>query len=271
MHAFVRIAGPIVAVGVVVATITAGASAAEASRLTSGSSIELSVRAATVGAGVSSLGTVLVGPTKLTLYTHAGDTATTSTCTGGCATAWPPLTITAGQQPTAGPGVTGTLGTLARSDGSTQVSYNGHPLYYWEGDSKPGDATGQGIGGFSVARVAPTQKPKTTITGSIRAGTSRMGPFLTGQTLTIANGHAATVRFHLGKAFVGRSVTIEVATRSASGAWSAYTRLSVRHVESDGNAYAFVTIKGWERFRASYAGDATHGTGLSSPVTAHGH
>jgi predicted lipoprotein with Yx(FWY)xxD motif len=100
------------------------------------------------------LGTVLTGPNDLTLYTHAGDSPTSSTCTGGCAAAWPPLTISAGQQPTAGAGVTGTLGTLTRPDGTMQVTYNGLPLYYWTKDAKPGDTTGQGVGGFVVATAA---------------------------------------------------------------------------------------------------------------------
>jgi hypothetical protein len=51
-------------------------------------------------------------------------------------------------------GVTGQLGTLTRADGTTQVSYRGLPLYYWQGDKKPGDATGNGIDGFSVATVS---------------------------------------------------------------------------------------------------------------------
>lgn len=97
------------------------------------------------------LGMVLTGPNGLTLYTHAGDSATASTCTGGCATAWPPLQTTS--QPTAGAGVTGQLGTLTRGDGTTQVTYAGMPLYYWQGDAKAGDVTGDGVAGFAVATV----------------------------------------------------------------------------------------------------------------------
>jgi predicted lipoprotein with Yx(FWY)xxD motif len=105
----------------------------------------------TVGSASSNFGTVLTGPNGRTLYTHAGDTATSSTCTGGCATAWPPLATTG--QPTAGAGVTGQLGTEARADGTTQVTYDGLPLYYWQGDTKAGDVTGNGVEGFSVATV----------------------------------------------------------------------------------------------------------------------
>jgi predicted lipoprotein with Yx(FWY)xxD motif len=104
-------------------------------------------------AAVSSptFGMVLTGPNGLTLYTHAGDSATSSTCTGGCATAWPPLAATG--QPTAGAGVTGQLGTITRGDGTTQVTYAGMPLYYWQGDKKAGDVTGDGVDGFAVATL----------------------------------------------------------------------------------------------------------------------
>ena len=109
-------------------------------------------RGATVEAATSpSFGSILTGPSGMTVYTHAGDSATSSTCTGGCAAAWPPLTTVG--QPTVGAGVTGTLGTLTRADGTIQVTYGGLPLYYWEGDTKAGDVTGNGVEGFSVATV----------------------------------------------------------------------------------------------------------------------
>jgi predicted lipoprotein with Yx(FWY)xxD motif len=109
----------------------------------------------TIGTGTAaSVGTFLTGPNGHTLYTKSGDTATSSTCTGDCATNWPPLPITAGQQVVGGTGVMGTFGTLIRADGSTQVTYVGLPLYYWVKDTNPGDATGNGVGGFSVAGVS---------------------------------------------------------------------------------------------------------------------
>ncbi|MBO0687064.1 MAG: hypothetical protein J2P45_28270 [Candidatus Dormibacteraeota bacterium] len=92
----------------------------------------------------SSLGSILVDGSGRTLYLFANDTGTTSTCYGSCASAWPPL-LTDGA-PDAGSGVnTGLVGTTKRTDGTTEVTYNGHPLYYWVGDKKPGDVTGQGI------------------------------------------------------------------------------------------------------------------------------
>ena len=112
----------------------------------------------TVGtASSASFGTYLTGPNGMALYTHAGDSATSSTCTGGCASAWPPLATTG--QPTAGSGVTGQLGTLTRADGTVQVTYGGLPLYYWQGDTKAGDVTGNGVAGFSLATVGAGSVP----------------------------------------------------------------------------------------------------------------
>jgi predicted lipoprotein with Yx(FWY)xxD motif len=76
-----------------------------------------------------------------TLYWFAPDTATTSKCYGTCAAYWPPVTGTA----KAAPGVTGTLGTIKRSDGSSQITYDGHPLYTYIADSAPGQANGNNI------------------------------------------------------------------------------------------------------------------------------
>ncbi len=76
-----------------------------------------------------------------TLYWFVPDTATTSKCYGDCAGYWPPEFGT----PKAGPGVTGTLGTIKRSDGTTQATYDGHPLYTYIGDSGPGQAHGNNI------------------------------------------------------------------------------------------------------------------------------
>ena len=75
------------------------------------------------------------------MYWFVPDTSTTSKCTGSCATYWPPVKGPA----TAGPGVTGTLGTITRSDGTTQATYDGHPLYTYAGDTAPGQAKGNGL------------------------------------------------------------------------------------------------------------------------------
>jgi predicted lipoprotein with Yx(FWY)xxD motif len=122
-------------------------------------------------ASSASFGSYLVGPNGMTLYTHAGDSSTTSTCIATCAVSWPPLTLASGQTATASSGVTGTFGTIVRDDGSTQVTYNGMPLYYWVQDMKAGDITGNGIEGFAVATVSgsgasPTAAPTTTPTST---------------------------------------------------------------------------------------------------------
>jgi predicted lipoprotein with Yx(FWY)xxD motif len=84
-----------------------------------------------------------------TLYLFAKDTGTKSTCFGGCASAWPPVQVSA--KPTAGGGVNASsLGTTPRSDGPSQVTYHGHPLYRYAGDQKAGDANGQGLNGFGA-------------------------------------------------------------------------------------------------------------------------
>jgi predicted lipoprotein with Yx(FWY)xxD motif len=104
---------------------------------------------ATVSVANTDLGKILVDSKGRTLYLFAKDTGSKSTCSGGCATAWPPLR--ASGKPTAGGGAKASLlGTTPRSDGQPQVTYDGHPLYGYQGDSKAGDTNGQGIDGFGA-------------------------------------------------------------------------------------------------------------------------
>jgi predicted lipoprotein with Yx(FWY)xxD motif len=85
--------------------------------------------------------TVLTNASGLTLYWFAPDTPMTSKCTGSCAAYWPPVT----GNPRAGPGVTGTLGTIRRPDHAVQATYDGHPLYTYVGDNRPGRASGNNL------------------------------------------------------------------------------------------------------------------------------
>lgn len=85
--------------------------------------------------------TVLANAKGLTLYWFVPDSPTASRCYGECATYWPPVPGSV----TAGPGVTGKLGKITRSDGSTQATYNGRPLYTYVGDGRPGQATGNNL------------------------------------------------------------------------------------------------------------------------------
>ena len=98
------------------------------------------------------LGKILTDYEGKTLYRYAKDTQNSSACSGGCVAAWPPLTASGALQ--LPEGVTGTLGTITRSDGTKQVTYNGMPLYHFAKDAKPGDTAGQGIGGIWFV-VAP--------------------------------------------------------------------------------------------------------------------
>ena len=93
----------------------------------------------------SPLGVHLVDGGGLTLYLFDNDQPGVSNCTGDCLANWPPLTV--GDEPTSGDGVDdGLVGTIEREDdGSTQVTYDGMPLYFWAGDAAPGDVNGQGV------------------------------------------------------------------------------------------------------------------------------
>ncbi len=125
--------GAVGAVSVVALAVlgVAEARAGGAPAVASGTAVTL--KTATIG-GV----TVLTNAGGRTLYSFAPDTAAASACTGSCARYWPPVT----GDPTAGPGVTGQLGTIKRPDGGLEATYDGHPLYTYVGDTAPGQAKG---------------------------------------------------------------------------------------------------------------------------------
>jgi predicted lipoprotein with Yx(FWY)xxD motif len=147
---------------------------------------------ATVSATSGDLGTYLVGPDGRTLYYFTRDvTPGASVCEGGCLENWPPLTVEDGQAITAGEGVTGTLGTFARSDGTTQVAYRGRPLYFFAGDAAAGETKGQGLNEvWFVATVDGSSPPNPPEEGApspgpvgltIETASSDLGTFLTGR------------------------------------------------------------------------------------------
>ena len=95
------------------------------------------------------LGQILVDSAGKTVYLFVADKSTASTCYTSCAQFWPPV-LTAGA-PVAGAGAQASLlGTTARTDGTTEITYAGHPLYYFLKDKAPGDTTGQGVNGFGA-------------------------------------------------------------------------------------------------------------------------
>ena len=101
----------------------------------------------TVKLAKTSLGQILVDRSGRTVYLFKADKDGKSTCSGSCASTWPPVTASS---PTAGSGVDrGSLGTTSRADGTQQVTYHGHPLYYYAGDGKaPGSTKGEGLDTF---------------------------------------------------------------------------------------------------------------------------
>lgn len=149
----------LVIVGLVVAAC--GSSSSSSSSLAAASSSAPSSSAAVGGVAVNTAkgsgGLYLTGVGGRALYLWVADHNDSSSCAGACATAWPPL-LTKGA-PTASGGVKASdLGTITRSDGSKQVTYMGHPLYYFVGDTGPGTQRGQGSDNFGAKwwLVAPT-------------------------------------------------------------------------------------------------------------------
>jgi predicted lipoprotein with Yx(FWY)xxD motif len=131
-------------------TVSACASSGSSSSATStpAAAASSSATAAASGSGGSTVSAKTIGSQQvltnaqgLTLYLFAPDTSTASKCTGSCATYWPPVKGPV----TAGAGVTGTLGIITRSDGTTQATYDGHPLYTYAADTAPGQNKGNGL------------------------------------------------------------------------------------------------------------------------------
>ncbi len=117
---------------------------------------------------------VLTTPSGMTLYYFTPDTATTVTCKGACAGIWPPLLLGSGH-PSAPSGLSGKLDTVQGANGP-QVTYQGHPLYTFSGDSKPGQANGQGLQGkWFVAGVGLAAQGSSTSSGSSGGSSNSSG------------------------------------------------------------------------------------------------
>jgi predicted lipoprotein with Yx(FWY)xxD motif len=121
----------------------------------------------------SAAGTFLTDGSGRAVYLWVADTGDASTCTGACAGAWPPVTTT-GTVTASGGAKASDLGTITRSDGTKQVTYDGHPLYYFAGDSGPGTASGQGSDGFGAKwwLVSPAGSDVTAAVTSFTVGGS---------------------------------------------------------------------------------------------------
>ena len=126
----------------------------------------------------SSAGTVLTNGSGRAVYLWAKDTGDMSNCTGACAGAWPPVTTTTAAATAAGSAKATDIGTITRSDGTKQVTYDGHPLYYFSGDSGPGMASGQGSDAFGAKwwLVAPAGSDVTASVSTFTAAASGGAP-----------------------------------------------------------------------------------------------
>jgi predicted lipoprotein with Yx(FWY)xxD motif len=139
------VAAAVVAGGIAVAACGGGGggSSSKASSGSAGSGGGVTVKVST-----SKLGRILTDGNGRTLYLFEKDKGAASTCSGACASIWPPLTAATR---VAGHGVSAAeLGSIKRPDGKTEATYAGHPLYTYAGDAKPGDTRGQGLDQFGA-------------------------------------------------------------------------------------------------------------------------
>jgi predicted lipoprotein with Yx(FWY)xxD motif len=136
------------------ATTPAASATAPASSASVPASPAAASGTAVLKTGHTSLGMVLTNGQGMTVYWFAADHGTTSACSSACAAAWPPVI----GMPKAATGVTltGTLGTITRSDGAKQATYNGHPLYTFKADTGPGQVNGNMVSGFGAEWYAIT-------------------------------------------------------------------------------------------------------------------
>jgi predicted lipoprotein with Yx(FWY)xxD motif len=132
------------------APTTASATASSAASSPATAAPVASVGTASVSTkSAGSLGTILVDSKGRTLYLFQADQKNKSNCSGACLAAWPPL-VTNGAAKATGSAKSSMLATTTRAGGVTQVTYNGHPLYYYVGDTKTGSTNGQGLNQFGA-------------------------------------------------------------------------------------------------------------------------
>jgi len=145
-----RAAASLLATLFALALLTGCGGSGYGSTATSGSSgSQQPTGAATVATSSTGLGTILTDGSGKTIYLFERDRGPASACSGACLQQWP--AVTTHDKPRASAGANGAmLGTTKRSDGTTQVTYAGHPLYYYAGDSSTGDVNGQGLDAFGA-------------------------------------------------------------------------------------------------------------------------
>jgi predicted lipoprotein with Yx(FWY)xxD motif len=151
------------AVAILVAACSSSSNSASSTTQPSTTSVTGGSSAVVKAVTVPTYGLILTNSTGMPLYTLSGS------CTGGCASAWPALTVPAGTQPPGVAGVTGAIGVVKQTNGTYQVTYKGSRLYTFVKDSS-GHVTGQGMAGFSVAAVSGSAGSTTTTSTTSRTG-----------------------------------------------------------------------------------------------------
>lgn len=166
---------PFAAFGIIGSLALAGALAAPG--LAAAQDGELHVETA-----ADDLGTYLVDADGMTLYYFTRDvTPGQSVCFGGCLEAWPPLLLEEGDEFAPGDGVSGTLAAVPRDDGSMHVTYRGRPLYYWQGDTAPGETNGEGVGEVWFVAQVDGSMPENPPALTLETATTDLGTFLVGR------------------------------------------------------------------------------------------
>jgi predicted lipoprotein with Yx(FWY)xxD motif len=157
----------------VAAGLLAAACGTAAGSTTAGTPASGSTTATVIESHAGSAGSFLTNGSGRSVYLWAADSMNKSACSGACAGAWPPVTAT-GKVTAADGAKTADLGTITRSDGSKQVTYDGHPLYFFAGDSGPGQTNGQASDSFGAKwwLVAPAGTKITVADAAAGAGNS---------------------------------------------------------------------------------------------------
>jgi len=168
--------GALLGAGLIAAACSSGTTSQSASTPGAGGTPASSASATAVIKTTSgSAGAFLTDGSGRAVYLFAKDSMNSSACSGACAASWPPVTATGSV--TAGAGATASdLGTVTRSDGTKQVTYDGHPLYYYAGDSGPGSTTGQGSDSFGAKWWLVGPSGASITTASVSSGGSAATP-----------------------------------------------------------------------------------------------
>jgi predicted lipoprotein with Yx(FWY)xxD motif len=162
-----------VAAGLLAAACGTAAGSTNAGSTAAGTPASGSATATVIESHAGSAGSFLTNASGRAVYLWAADSMNKSNCSGACAGAWPPVT-SMGKVTAANGAKAADLGTITRSDGTKQVTYSGHPLYYFAGDSGPGQTNGQGSDNFGAKwwLVAPAGAKITVADAAASAGSS---------------------------------------------------------------------------------------------------